>query len=105
MCGSWWDKYIPLTYPIYGCTFLRMNAHTKISRIASLFRLNRNQAVRIPKDLEFPEGVKKVVISREGEKLVIAPDNNFWDEFFDRGPDPGFPERFPQGEYEERESF
>lgn len=82
-----------------------MDAHSKISRVASLFRSNRNQAVRIPKDLEFPEGVKKVVISREGDKLVISPDTDFWDDFFARGPDPGFPERFPQGEYEERESF
>lgn len=55
--------------------------------------------------MEFPEGVKKVVIRKEGDKLVIAPARDFWDEFFDRGPNPDFPERFPQGEYEGRESF
>lgn len=82
-----------------------MNAHTKIQRIASIFKSNRNQAVRIPKDLEFPEGVKKVTISKVGDTLVLKPAGNFWKDFFDQGPNPGFPERFPQGEYEERESF
>jgi antitoxin VapB len=72
---------------------------------ASLFKSNRSQAVRIPKEMEFPEGVKKVVITKEGDKITIAPDRDFWDEFFALGPNPGFPERFPQGEYEERESF
>jgi antitoxin VapB len=82
-----------------------MNAHSKLTRIASLFRSNRSQAVRIPKDLEFPEGIKKVVIRREGDSLVIAPATDFWTDFFSRGPNPDFPERFPQGEYEERLSF
>ena len=82
-----------------------MNAHSPLGRIASLFRSNRNQAVRIPKDLEFPENVKKVVIRREGDRLIIEPDGSFWEEFFAQPPLTDFPERFPQGEYEERESF
>ena len=82
-----------------------MNAHSKFPRMAALFRSNRSQAVRIPKDMEFPEGVSKVVISKDGDKIILAPAGGFWDEFFDRGPNPDFPERFPQGEYEERESF
>lgn len=82
-----------------------MNAPSPVSRTAALFKSNRNQAVRIPKDMEFPEGVKKVYIRREGKSLVITPVDDFWDEFFDRGPDPDFPERFPQGEYEIREEF
>lgn len=82
-----------------------MNAPTRFSRSAALFKSNRSQAVRIPKDMEFPEGVKKVVIRKEGDKLVLSPARDFWDDFFDRGPNPDFPERFPQGEYEERESF
>lgn len=82
-----------------------MNAHSKIQRTAALFKSNRNQAVRIPKDMEFPEGVKRVVITKDGDNIVIKPDRNFWDDFFDRGPNLDFPERFPQGEYEERESF
>ncbi|MEY2942484.1 MAG: hypothetical protein RLY97_498 [Pseudomonadota bacterium] len=82
-----------------------MNAHSKITRTAAVFKSNRNQAVRIPKDLEFPEGVKQVTIKRLGNKLIIEPAGNFWKNFFDEGQNLDFPERFPQGEYEERESF
>jgi antitoxin VapB len=82
-----------------------MNAPSKFSRTAALFKSNRNQAVRIPKDMEFPEGVKKVTISREGDKIIISPSGNFWESFFAEGPDLDFPERGPQGEYEVRESF
>jgi antitoxin VapB len=82
-----------------------MNAHSKIQRTAALFKSNRNQAVRIPKDMEFPEGVKRVIISKDGDNIVIKPAKDFWQDFFDEGPDLSFPERFPQGDYEERESF
>lgn len=64
-----------------------MTAHSKISREASVFRSNRNQAVRIPKDLEFPEGVKKLIVRKVGNTLVFTPPENLWDDFFD---EPGF---------------
>ena len=82
-----------------------MNAPDKLSRIAALFRSNRNQAVRIPKDLAFPESVKKVRVRRVGDELVISPVVSSWTEFFALGPNPDFPDRAPQGEYEEREQF
>lgn len=82
-----------------------MNAPDKLSRIAALFRSNRNQAVRIPKDLAFPETVKKVRVRRVGDDLVISPVVSSWAEFFALGPNPDFPERAPQGEYEKREQF
>jgi antitoxin VapB len=76
-----------------------MKAETKI------FQSNRSQAVRIPKALAFPENVKDVIVRREGNRLVITPKDGFWDDFFNRPPCPDFPDRAPQGEYEERESF
>jgi len=48
-----------------------------------LFRSNRSQAVRLPKDVAFPEGVNDVTILREGARRVIVPDNAVWDDFFD----------------------
>lgn len=72
---------------------------------ASVFKSNRSQAVRLPKDLAFPDGVKQVYVRRDGTSLVLTPVDDFWDRFFDEGPEPGYPERFPQGEYEERESL
>lgn len=41
------------------------------ARRASLFRNGRNQAVRIPRDLELPG--EEVLIWREGSRLVIEP--------------------------------
>jgi antitoxin VapB len=80
-----------------------MNARSKISRTAAIFKSNRNQAVRIPKDLEFPEGVKKVMIRRVGKTLVLAPVDDFWDEFFER---PGIDIEEPaELAYEPRDSF
>jgi antitoxin VapB len=47
-----------------------------------LFKSNRSQAVRLPKDVAFPEGVKEVTIVREGKCRVIAPSDAVWDDFF-----------------------
>ena len=40
-------------------------------REAKLFRNNKSQAVRIPADFEFPGD--RVLIHREGERLIIEP--------------------------------
>jgi len=48
-----------------------------------LFRTNRSQAVRLPKDVAFPEGVREVSILRDGARRVIVPANAVWDDFFD----------------------
>jgi len=48
----------------------------------TLFLSNRSQAVRLPKDVAFPEGVREVAILREGARRVIVPANAVWDDFF-----------------------
>jgi antitoxin VapB len=48
----------------------------------TLFRSNRSQAVRLPKDVAFPEGVKEVAVLREGARRIIVPANAIWDDFF-----------------------
>lgn len=70
---------------------------------ASIFKSNRNQAVRIPKDMEFPDGVKQVYVHKQGRSLVIVPVNDFWDDFFARpGIDISEPAELP---FEAREAF
>lgn len=49
----------------------------------SIFRTNRSQAVRLPKDVAFPESVSEVVIVREGAGRFIVPADAVWDNFFD----------------------
>ena len=48
-----------------------------------LFQSNRSQALRLPKDVAFPEGVREVVILREGNRRMIVPAGRAWDDFFD----------------------
>ena len=48
----------------------------------SLFLSNTTQAVRLPKDVAFPPGVKEVVVLREGARRVIVPADAIWDDFF-----------------------
>lgn len=48
----------------------------------TLFQSNRSQAVRLPKDVAFPDGVKEVIILREGRRRIIVPANSSWDDFF-----------------------
>jgi antitoxin VapB len=49
----------------------------------TLFQSNRSQAVRLPKDVAFPEGVRSVTILRDGKRRVIVPSDALWDDFFD----------------------
>lgn len=50
----------------------------------TLFRSNRSQAVRLPKDVAFPPGVHEVSVLRDGARRIIVPANAVWDDFFDR---------------------
>ena len=49
----------------------------------TLFQSNRSQAVRLSKDVAFPEGVRSVTVLREGRRRVIVPSDALWDDFFD----------------------
>ncbi len=55
--------------------------------------------------MEFPEGVKKLLVRKVGETLIFTPPENFWDDFFNEPGLKDFPDRTPQGEYEVREEF
>jgi antitoxin VapB len=70
---------------------------------SKLFRSKRCQAVRLPKDVAFPPGVRGVTIVRDGPRRVIAPAGMLWDSFFDRsGIDLGERVQVPP---QEREAF
>ena len=49
---------------------------------ASLFRNGRNQAVRLPKELEFT-GINKVEIRKKGNSIIITPVRKSWESFTD----------------------
>ena len=48
-----------------------------------IFKSNRSQAVRLPVEVAFPESVKDVEIISIGNKRMIAPAGQSWEEWFD----------------------
>jgi antitoxin VapB len=50
--------------------------------VGTVFVNNRTQAVRLPVDSRFPDGVKKVVVRIVGKDRVLSPVENTWDSFF-----------------------
>ena len=53
------------------------NVQTKI------FKSNRSQAVRLPKEIAYPDTVKDVEITAIGNKRIISPAGQSWDDWFD----------------------
>ena len=49
-------------------------------RVAKLFRNGKNQAVRLPK--EFEMDVSAVLIHRQGDKLILSPKPDSWEDYF-----------------------
>lgn len=73
----------------------------------SVFVNNRTQAVRLPADTRFPEGVKKVSVRVVGQDRILSPAHHSWDSFFlssDTVSDDFMIQRASQ-EQPERESF
>ncbi|MGU3400760.1 type II toxin-antitoxin system VapB family antitoxin [Brucellaceae bacterium D45D] len=46
-------------------------------RTVSIFTNNRNQAIRLPRDMEF-EGVSELEITREGDTIILRPARPSW---------------------------
>ena len=72
-----------------------------------VFVNNHTQAVRLPADARFPDGVKKVHVRVVGKDRVLSPVDSSWDSFFfsdDQVSDDFMEERAPQ-EQSEREAF
>lgn len=52
-------------------------------RTARLFRNGRNQAVRLPRDLEID--ADEVLIRRDGDSIVLTPKPRAWADYFEQG--------------------
>ena len=48
----------------------------------SIFVNNRTQAVRLPADTRFPDGITHVHVRVVGTDRVLSPIDNTWDSFF-----------------------
>ena len=50
--------------------------------ISTVFINNRTQAVRLPRELRLPDGVRKVEVRAKGRERIITPVGEVWDSFF-----------------------
>jgi antitoxin VapB len=58
----------------------------------TLFRSNRSQAVRLGKEVAFPDTVREVTVLKEGKRRIIVPRDAVWDDFF-ASPGTDLPDR------------
>lgn len=72
---------------------------------STVFKSNKSQAVRLPKDVAFPEDVHRVEIIKIGQSRLIVPEGKRWDDYFrnDPGLSEDFPDEIPDLPPEERE--
>ncbi len=50
---------------------------------SKIFKSNRSQAVRLSKAVAFPESIKHIEIAAIGNKRIITPAGQSWDDWFD----------------------
>ena len=71
-----------------------------------IFRSNRSQAVRLPKEVAFSESVKDVEITAIGNERIIVPAGQSWGQWFDGpGVSSDFLAERQQPEDQHRETF
>ncbi|MDI3438873.1 toxin-antitoxin system antitoxin VapB [Erwinia sp. V90_4] len=72
----------------------------------TLFLSNRTQAVRLPKSISFPAGVKHVEVIAVGRSRLITPAGESWDSWFnDECVSADFMSSREQPPEQEREGF
>lgn len=49
----------------------------------AVFKSNRSQAVRLPKSVALPDGVKRVDVVAIGRIRILTPAGESWDSWFD----------------------
>ncbi|MCD5984419.1 type II toxin-antitoxin system VapB family antitoxin [Pseudomonas sp. CDFA 610] len=50
---------------------------------STVFKINRSQAVRLPKALALPDDVKRVDVVAVGRTRIISPAGETWNSWFD----------------------
>ena len=71
-----------------------------------IFKSNRSQAIRLSKAIAFPESIKHVEITAIGNKRIISPAGQSWDDWFEaQGVSSDFMTERKQPEDEVRETL
>lgn len=77
-----------------------------MSETASVFKLNKSQAVRIPQPIKFPDDVKTVEVIKVGNARLLTPVGDSWESWFNgEGVSDDFMNEREQLADQERESL
>ena len=72
----------------------------------SVFKNNKSQAIRLPRSVAFPDGVKSVEIIALGRSRLVVPTGEGWDAWFDgEGVTDDFMSERDQGPMQKRDSL
>jgi antitoxin VapB len=80
-CGR---RHFLLAAP-FGCMYIPVG-YTGDQAIAKLFRSNRSQALRLPKEAEFPPNVTDVEVVVHGNVRILVPKAMTMSEWLQSGP-------------------
>ena len=61
-----------------------MEVKSNMQRTAKVFKNNRNQAVRLPKEFQF--NTREVFIRKEGDEVILSPKPADWSSYLAEGP-------------------
>jgi antitoxin VapB len=61
-----------------------MGGRCDVQRTAKVFKNNRSQAVRIPKEFQF--STSEVFIRKEGDEVILSPRPEDWSAYLKSGP-------------------
>jgi antitoxin VapB len=78
---------ILLTYPLLSfilyVNIILFSGGIEMTHVQTkVFKSNQSQAVRLPKAVAFPEMIKDVEIMAIGNKRIITPADQSWDDWF-----------------------
>lgn len=72
----------------------------------TVFKNNRSQAVRLPKEVALPDDIKSVDVIAVGNRRIISPAGEAWDDWFEGpGASDDFMGERGQPEAQRREAF
>jgi antitoxin VapB len=54
--------------------------------IATVYSNKKSQLIEIPHEARLPDEVKKIAVRIRGNKRIITPIQNTWENFFQNGP-------------------
>ncbi len=63
------------------------------ARKSTVFKSNRSQAVRLPKEMAFPDDVHRVEVVKLGSGRLIVPEGKGWEDYVTHAP--RLPDDFP----------